>query len=314
MGADLHLNFPFAASDSYVDAVARIDAGQLPGRTEGLPRIHQRALELGLHDLPVPGSVLLAPGRQPEGGCSGTSGGRGRSTSDSPPASRRKGRGAEVRSILNMQLGAGGGTVRGIVKQALDEGLPPPDIAIAPYVDFGNQPSLVKAFNVAEPRAGGRPLDLESRLRPRTRRGETGRAVLRGPPGRVDAVNKEFGTSVELYGYEGGASTAWPLVTTTLRGPRRPARDAAVADASLFSPGQFLRVGPEWVRVRRIAGNVLTVDRAQAGTAAAAYKAGAAVRNSYVESSAATSPITRFPHRRARPVRDSGRSISTGCR
>ena len=56
---------------------------------------------------------------------------------------------AEVRSILNMQL-CSAGAVRVIVKQAIDEGLPPPDIAIAPYVEFGRQPSLVKALNLAE--------------------------------------------------------------------------------------------------------------------------------------------------------------------
>ena len=185
---------------------------------------------------------------------------------------------AEVRSILNMQLGSAG-AVRGIVKQALDEGLPPPDIAIAPYVDFGNQPSLVKALNLAEL---DQAVDLwiwnlvYGRVPDKTGTVPWCEAQRKA----VDAVNKEFGTSVELYGYEGGASTAWPQVTTKLTRPAA-AGDATlhVADASLYSPGQFLRVGPEWVRVRGINGNVLSVHWGLGGDCGQGTQGGRGVRS-----------------------------------
>ena len=194
-----------------------------------------------------------------------------------------KGRGGEIRSIINMQQGSSG-SVRAVVKQALNEKLPVPDVAIAPYTEFGKQPALIKGLNVAEM---DQAVDLWIYNLCYGRGKGTGPVPTMAAHRRaVDAVNAEFGTSVELCGYEGGVETAWPDVSTKL------VRDATAGDttfhvaaASLYSPGQFLRVGPEWVRVREVAGNDIVVDRAQSGTAAAAYRTGTAIRNAFVEAS-----------------------------
>jgi hypothetical protein len=102
---------------------------------------------------------------------------------------------------------------------------------------------------------------------------------------------------LESYMYEGGVESTWPITTTTLTADiSSSATSIPVANASRFVQGQLVRVGAEWVRVASIAGNTLKVDRAQAGTAAAAGKAGAAVRNAYLESSrdVSYSPLFRI--------------------
>ncbi len=89
-----------------------------------------------------------------------------------------EGRGAEIRSILNMQLGSAW-AVRRVAEQAPDEGMPPPDLAIAPSwaggVAMPRYPAAIgrgrgdSAGEVpAERREGSpdRPALLRSRLRP----------------------------------------------------------------------------------------------------------------------------------------------------
>ena len=210
MGADIHLNFPFAASDSYVDAVAKMTLDNFPaGHRVYLEYINEPWNWAYMTYRSQVRFSWLA-GRQPEGGFLWYVRRTGQIHKRFAAAFAAKGRGAEVRSLINQQFVAGGGTVRGIVKQAIDEGLPPPDIAVAPYVDIGQQPSLVKAFNVATLEQAVDLWIYNLAYATNTAVASTTVPFSAANRAAIDAVNKEFGTSVELYGYEGGAGRAGP--------------------------------------------------------------------------------------------------------
>jgi hypothetical protein len=182
-----------------------------------------------------------------------------------------------------MQRGSGG-SYRQYVVQSRTEGLPVPDAAIAPYTDIPSQNTAIcKAMSNC---TMGQAVDLWIYNLALGTAAHTGPA----PDGKahraaVDAINAEFGLKQELYAYECGVEEAWPQVT------RAFTADVAADDtvmhldsASLYSPGQYLKVGNEWVLVDSIAGNDLTVRRGQCGTTAGAYKAGNHIRNSFIES------------------------------
>lgn len=285
LGADIHIFFPYAASDSYVDAMARVAAKNLPSG---------RRLYFEYLNEPWNWSYPIAHTQVATSWMIGRRQGMFWQVRRTGQILKRiRARFAEagrdpagVRSLLNTQVVLNGQPIREIVKQSIDEGLPPPDIAVAPYVDpVDVHPAYARAMDSA----GGadRAIDLyiwnlaynhnKDLASNSTGNLAANRSVL-------DAVNKEFGTACELYAYEGGVANPCPIAQTTLSAD--VAADATalpVRDASPFAPGQSLRVGGEWVSVKSTAAGVLTVDRARFGTTAVAYKAGGAIRNAYVE-------------------------------
>lgn len=281
-GADLYLNFTFGASDTLVDHIARIVRDNYPpGRRIYLEYINEpwNWAYVTSHSQATFNWLL---GKVPEGGFLWQVRRTGQIHKRFAAVFEEVGRAGEVRSILNMQQGTAR-LVRQIVQQARSEKSPIPDVAIAPYTEFSHHPSIVKGLNVADL---DQAVDLWIYNLVYGTKPITGSVThLKAHREAVNAVNKEFGTAVELHGYEGGVETAWPEVTTKLA-QGASARDTTfqTTGASLFSPGQYLRIGSEWVRVRSISGKEVVVERARGGTAAAAYKAGAVLRNSWIES------------------------------
>jgi len=102
----------------------------------------------------------------------------------------------------------------------------------------------------------------------------------------INAHNAAHGTSVRLYGYEGGISLICPILSTTLPS----AIDAAtptvvVTNAVNMRPGMPLVCGSEYMTIVSIAGNTLTVTRGAYGSVATTHAALAAIRACYIERS-----------------------------
>jgi hypothetical protein len=282
-GADLHVIIPFAASDSFVDAVAIALRDNYPAGKRVYIEYNNEPWNWGYITSGEQAKVCWLLARQYAGSMLWQVRRSGQIVKRVIARFDEKGRGAEVRWLLNTQLGSYNAH-RGWVKQAMDEGSPPPDLAVAPYtMYYGNQPQLIKALNVADiPQA----IDIWIyNLICGTTEGKSGpQPWLAKHRAAVDAINKEFGTKCELYAYECGIESTWPMVQTTLTAAVA-ATDTVfpVGNASLFSPGQAIKIGNEWATIQDIQGNSMTVTRAQYGTTAGAPAKGAVVRNAWIE-------------------------------
>lgn len=281
--SDLHVNIPYAASNSYVDALAKILlANYPPGRRVYVEYLNE-PWNWAYPTWQTQATWCYLQDRGPEGSMTWIIRRGGQVTQRIQAAFDAVGRGAEVRGVFNMQQGRSD-LVRTAALQCRAEGLPVPDMAIAPYTEISMQPSLVRGFE-----AGGidRAVDLWTyHVGFGTNPNVSGSmAYCQANRKAVDAVNAEFGLHVESYGYEGGTDTAWPIVVANLAADvAATATSISCGDASLFVPGQHLKVDAEWIKVSSISGNTLTVQRGMSGTQAAAHAKGAQVRNAYMES------------------------------
>ncbi len=205
-GGDLHVAIPFAASDSFVDAAAVQCRDNFPtGRRVyveyinepwnwGYPTSHNQ-YQLGwMLNRATAGQLFWQVRRT------------GQIAKRFADRFAEKGRGGEVRSILNMQQGSAG-MVRGIIKQSIDEGLPVPDPAIAPYTSA--PASLAGAFAMADPEQAV-DLWIYNVIYGRVAGRSGPQSWLAQHRSAVDAANAEFGTHAELYGYEAGVENPWP--------------------------------------------------------------------------------------------------------
>jgi hypothetical protein len=179
MGSDLHLNFPFAASDSYVDTVAKMTL-------ENLPAGHRVYIEYINEpwNWAVPGPVLLARGT-PAGGRVPLA---GPAYGADPQAIRRGIRGqgpGSRRQVAHQPAARRGRRDRTLDREAGGRRGPPASRhRRGPLRSHWHAAAAGESPEHGPSRSGGGPLDLQSRVFHQHGVGGHDRAVQRGDPGR----------------------------------------------------------------------------------------------------------------------------------
>ncbi len=210
-----------------------------------------------------------------------------------------QGRGSDVKSLINMQLGASGNLAY-ILSVMNGEGYIPDAIAVAPYYDIYPNPAIYKACAAFTTDMVVDLLTWDAQYGHSSGGYNWGghTAVnMAAWKSAIATANTTYGSNTQLNIYEYGSNLPAPYFASSLGASMDAATQTLVLsagesatpltmdyfDAAKVQPGTWLLVGSEWMTVVSRSGATCTVNRGQNGTTATSHSNGAFVRNDYLE-------------------------------